>query len=126
MPRRLLACLALLALAPLPVPLAARAADLTIAMASEPSSMDPHYQILTPNEMVAKHVFEPLVQQGPQQQALPGLATAWKALDATTWEFDLRPGVRWHDGTPFTADDVVFTMQRAPKVPNSPASYTST
>ena len=120
MPRRLLACLALTALASLP---SARAADLAIAMASEPSSMDPHYQILTPNEMVAKHVFEALVEQGPQQQPLPGLAVAWKALDPTTWEFDLRPSVRWHDGTPFTADDVVFTMQRAPKVPNSPASY---
>jgi len=120
MPRRLLACLALIALQSLS---AARAGDLRIAIASEPSSMDPHYQILTPNEMIAKHVFEPLVQQGPQQQPLPGLAVAWKALDATTWEFDLRPGVRWHYGTPFTAEDVVFTMQRAPKVPNSPASY---
>ena len=119
--RRPLVCLALAALSLLALP--ARAANLTIAMASEPSSMDPHYQILTPNEMVAKHVFEPLVQQGPQQEPLPGLAVAWKALDPTTWEFDLRPNVRWHDGTPFTADDVVFAMHRAPKVPNSPASY---
>ncbi len=118
--RILLACLAL---AVLPLQPPARAADLTIAMASAPSSLDPQFHILTPNEMVAKHVFEPLVQQGPQQQPLPGLAVAWKALDPTTWEFDLRPNVRWHDGTPFTADDVVFSIQRAPKVPNSPASY---
>ena len=121
MPRRLLACLALVALVVLAP--GARAADLTIAMASEPSSMDPHFQILTPNEMVAKHVFEPLVEQGPRQEPLPGLAVAWKAIDATTWQFDLRPNVHWHDGAPFTADDVVFTMHRAPKVPNSPASY---
>ncbi len=120
MPRRLIICWALAALA---FCTSARAGDLTMALASEPSSMDPHYQILTPNEMVARHVFEPLVQQGPRQEALPALATAWKALDSTTWEFDLRRDVRWHDGTPFTAEDVVFTMRRAPKVPNSPASY---
>jgi peptide/nickel transport system substrate-binding protein len=120
MMRRLLACLALIGLS-LVQP--AGAADLTIAMASEPSSMDPQFHILTPNEMVGRHVFESLVVQGPRQEPLPGLAVAWKALDDTTWEFDLRPGVRWHDGTPFTAADVVFSMQRAPKVPNSPASY---
>ncbi len=113
MPRRLLARLASVALALASLP-SAHAADLAIAMASEPSSMDPYYQ---------KHALEALVQQGPQQQPLPGLAVAWKALDATTWEFDLRPGVRWQDGPPFTADDVVFTVHRAPKVTNNPASY---
>jgi peptide/nickel transport system substrate-binding protein len=118
-PTRLLTAFALLALAALP----GRAADLTIAYASEPSSMDPQFHILTPNEMAAKHVFEPLVIQGPQQEPLPGLAVSWKPLDETTWRFDLRQGVRWHDGTELTADDVVFSMERAPKVPNSPASY---
>jgi len=44
-------------------------------------------------------------------------------LDDTIWEFKLRKGVRWQDGSPFTADDVVFTFQRAPNVPNSPSSF---
>jgi peptide/nickel transport system substrate-binding protein len=118
MMHRLLAALLLLALAA-PTP----AADLVIALASEPSSLDPQFHILTPNEMVAKHVFEPLVIQGDHQQPLPGLAVSWRALDATTWQFDLRHDVRWHDGTPFTAADVLFSLARAPKVPNSPASY---
>src|SRR3990170_1985571 len=43
---------------------------------------------------------------------VPGLAESWKALDATTWEFKLRRNVKFHDGTPFTADDVLFSMER--------------
>ena len=53
----------------------------------------------------------------------PGLALSWKAIDDLTWEFKLRKNVRWHDGSPFTADDVVFTLRRIPNVPNSPSSF---
>lgn len=102
-------------------PLQAR--ELRIGMGSEPSSMDPHYQILAPNERVASHVFEPLVRTDPHMRLVPGLATAWHAEGDDSWVFELREGVTWHDGTPFTADDVAFTLQRAPNVPNSPASY---
>ncbi len=48
---------------------------------------------------------------------------SWKTLDDTTWEFKLRQGVVFHDGSPFTADDVVFTAKRAQDVPNSPSSF---
>ena len=44
---------------------------------------------------------------------MPQLALAWKPLDPTTWQFELRPGVTFHDGTPFTAADVVFSIERA-------------
>ena len=44
---------------------------------------------------------------------MPQLAIAWKIVDPTHWEFELRQGVRFHDGTPFTADDVVFSLERA-------------
>ena len=44
-------------------------------------------------------------------------------MDSTTWEIKLRKNVRWHDGTPFTAEDVLATLKRVPNVPNSPASF---
>jgi peptide/nickel transport system substrate-binding protein len=101
----------------------AMARELRIGMGSEPSSMDPHYQILHPNEMVARHVFEPLVFVDERMRLAPGLATSWRPQGEAAWIFELREGVRWHDGTPFTAEDVVATIARAPNVPNSPASY---
>ena len=51
------------------------------------------------------------------------LAESWKAVSETVWEFKLRPGVKWHDGRDFTADDVAFTVARVPDVPNSPATF---
>lgn len=103
----------------------AHAQELKIGMASEPSSMDPHYHVLTPNNMVNRHVFEPLVGQDKKQALVPGLATSWKAIDETTWEFNLRKGVKFHDGSDFTADDVIATYERAPNVPKSPSSFSA-
>ena len=54
---------------------------------------------------------------------IPGLATSWKMLDDTTWELKLRPDVRFHNGEKFTADDVAFTIDRVPRVVNSPGSF---
>ncbi|MBI4183846.1 MAG: ABC transporter substrate-binding protein [Proteobacteria bacterium] len=102
---------------------AAGAAELTIGLAVEPTSVDPHFHNLTPNEAASKHIFEKLIDQNEKQQLRPGLAVSWKPIDDLTWEFKLRQGVRWHDGTPFTAADVRFTVERAPKVPNSPSGY---
>ena len=99
------------------------AADLKIGLKSEPSSMDPHYHNLTPNNMMALYVFDKLVKQDHKQNLKPGLAVSWKPVDDLTWEFKLRKGVKFHDGSPFTAEDVKFTLERAPKVPNSPSSF---
>jgi len=104
---------------------AATAAELKIGLEAEPSAMDPHYHNLTPNNSVLSHVFDRLVEQDEKQRLKPGLAASWKAIDEKTWEFKLRAGVKWHDGTPFTADDVVATFERAPNVPNSPSSFAS-
>ena len=68
-------------------------------------------------------MFERLIEPDEKQRLTPGLAESWKPIDDTVWEFKLRKGVTWHDGSPFTADDVVFTFERAPKVPNSPSSF---
>ena len=101
----------------------AQAKDLTIGLASEPTSIDPHFHNLTPNNSLAMHFFDALVIFDEKQQITPGLAESWKAVDDLTWEFKLRKGVKFHDGSPFTADDVVFTMERAGNVPNSPSSF---
>lgn len=116
-----LAAGALAAVLALPATLAAR--ELTVGLASEPSSIDPHYHNLTPNNALARQVFDRLIMPDEKQVLKPGLAVSWKALDDLTWEFKLREGVTWHDGSPFTADDVVFTFERAPEVPNSPSSF---
>ncbi len=102
-------------------PVAAK--ELTVGLAVEPTSMDPHYHNLSPNNAFASHVFTPLIDQDVNQRLIPGLAVSWKPIDDTTWEIKLRQGVKWHDGTPFTADDVIFTYERAPNVPNSPSSF---
>jgi peptide/nickel transport system substrate-binding protein len=107
------------------VALPAAAQDLKIGLAAEPSAMDPHYHNLTPNNGLLGNLFERLVEFDEKDQLVPSLAESWKTIDDKTWEFKLRKNVKWHDGTPFTADDVVFTFERAPNVPNSPSSFAS-
>ncbi len=96
---------------------------LTIGLSTPITSLDPHFHNLGPNNSLAKHVFEALTKMDAQQRIEPGLAESWKALDETTWEFKLRRNVKWHDGSDFTADDVIATLKRVPTVPNSPASF---
>jgi len=111
-------------LAALPVFCAAQAQPvLRLAVEAEITSTDPHYHNLAPNKAVSVHFFDALILQDEQQRLLPGLAVSWKAVDDLTWEFKLREGVTWHDGLPFTAEDVAFTIARAPAVPNSPSSF---
>jgi peptide/nickel transport system substrate-binding protein len=99
------------------------AQELRVGLAAEPSSIDPHFHNLTPNNGMLSHVFERLVETSPDNKLVPGLAESWKVVNDTTWEFKLRANVKWHDGAPFTADDVIFTFERAPNVPNSPSSF---
>src|SRR5260221_55984 len=102
----------------------ARAADLVIGIPSEATSIDPHYQDLTPATQIREHVYETMMVSGPRDELLPGLATAWRiTADPTVWEFTLRRGVRFHDGSPFTARDVVFSLARAPDVPGAPSTF---
>jgi len=104
------------------LPLHAAAQELSIALSAPITSLDPHYHNLSPNNGMSKHFFDPLVKQDAQQNLKPGLAESWRALDATTWEFKLRKGVKFHDGSDFTAEDVIATFKRVPNVPNSPSS----
>jgi peptide/nickel transport system substrate-binding protein len=96
--------------------------ELSIALSTPITSLDPHFHNLSPNNGMSKHFFDPLVKQDEQQHLKPGLAESWRAIDDTTWEFKLRKGVKFHDGSDFTAADVIATFKRVPNVPNSPSS----
>ncbi|MEH0021545.1 MAG: ABC transporter substrate-binding protein [Desulfobacter sp.] len=106
-------------------PFAVSAETLKIGVAAEPSSTDPHFHNLGPNNALAYHFFDRLIHQDEKQRLHPGLAESWKPIGPTTWEFNLRKGVKWHDGSDFTAADVIYTIERIPNVPNSPSSFTS-
>ena len=71
-------------------PAAVGAQELRIAMAADVTSADPHFFNLFPNNNIAEHVFDKLVQMDPDSRMIPGIATSWKALDDKTWEFMLR------------------------------------
>jgi len=102
---------------------AAAAQDLVIGTATPSTSMDPHFQDLGPNQALRQHVFDSLVHIGPNNEILPALAVEWgRKGDPLVWEFKLRRGVKFHDGAPFTAQDVDFTIKRVPVVPNAPAT----
>jgi peptide/nickel transport system substrate-binding protein len=101
----------------------ATAQDIALGLGTAVTSIDPHFHNLASNIKIAMHIFEPLVDQDALQRPVPGLASAWKAIDDTTWEFTLRGGVRFHDGQEFGAADVVATLSRVPWVPNSPNSF---
>jgi peptide/nickel transport system substrate-binding protein len=101
----------------------AAAQTLTMGVGSPVTSLDPHFHQLSPNNAVSDMIFDKLVETDAAARNIPGLATEWRAVGPTTWEFKLRPGVRFHNGNPFTADDVVFTLQRLPNVPNAPSSF---
>jgi len=76
--------------------------SLRMAVEAEITSMDPHFHNLAPNKAVSAHFFDALILQDAQQNLLPGLAVSWRAIDELTWEFKLREGVTWHDGTAFS------------------------
>jgi len=97
---------------------AAQGAELRIGMAADVTSMDPHFLNLQPNVAISMHVFDSLTLLDPEARLIPGLAESWRPVDATTWEFRLRRGVRFHDGSELTAQDVVFSIERTQKVPN--------
>src|SRR5476649_3037026 len=99
--------------AALPGSVTAGAQELKIGLKTEPSSLDPQYHNLGPNNQIAAHIFDPLIAKDDKQLPIPALATSWKTISDTVWEFKLRPNVKFQDGSPFTAEDVVFTFERS-------------
>jgi peptide/nickel transport system substrate-binding protein len=102
---------------------AASERTLSLAIGGAVTTIDPHFYSNGPNNSVARHFFERLVGRTATAGLVPELALSWQAVSDTVWEFKLRPGVKWHDGKDFTADDVEFTIKRIPNVPNSPGGF---
>ena len=108
----LFACLVALLLTALAALAHAEPTQITIAQPAEATTMDPgrSTQVLTVNYFY--NLYDSLTRWDTALQLQPGLATSWKALNETTWEFTLRPGVKFHDGSPLTAEDVRATIER--------------
>jgi peptide/nickel transport system substrate-binding protein len=123
MPRILRVALAALAAIVICNAVGAKEREVAIGLKAAITSIDPHYHNLTPNNSMLRQIYEPLIANDSNQKLVPALAVSWKALDDLTWEFKLRRNVKFHDGSPFTAEDVAFTLKRVPNVPNSPSSF---
>ena len=89
------------------------AVTLRVANQGDVQSMDPHSLNETLQLSFTASVYEALVGRDRKMGLVPLLATKWTQTSPTVWRFELRKGVKWHDGTAFTADDVVFTFKRA-------------
>src|SRR6266705_2328182 len=89
------------------------AKTLRFASAFDPQSMDPHGLALQYQTRVVSQIYDSLVNRDRNFALEPALAVSWQHTEPKRWRFKLRPGVKFHDGTAFTADDVVFSIERA-------------
>ncbi|MBP6894601.1 MAG: ABC transporter substrate-binding protein [Pseudacidovorax sp.] len=101
----------------------AAAQNLAIGFADPVSSVDPQLNNHAGDRSLALHFWDSLVTSRDGGKLDPGLASSWKSLDDKTWEFKINTAIKWQDGTPVSADDIVFSFQRARSVPGSVASY---
>ena len=101
----------------------AHARSLILAVASDVTSLDPHFHNAAINHATGDHIYEPLTFQDAVGQVIPNLAKRFKLVDDQTWEFELHADVKFHDGTALDPDDVAFTVARIPQV-KGPSSYT--
>lgn len=86
---------------------------LKIGVALETGSLYPNWFVSTHHQQIASHIFEPLLQMDANNIPQPALAESWVAVDDSTWEFRLRRDVKFHDGTPFTADHVIASFDHS-------------
>ena len=107
------------------LPQSVSAQTLTIGVRGGPDSIDPHFTATGTHAESLKHIFDTLVWSGDGLEVEPRLAESWKPVNETTWEFKLRKGVKFHDGSDFTAEDVKFSIERIPVVsgPNPTTIY---
>ena len=116
-----LRCFAVLAL--LGAQTATHAQDFAIGLATPLTTLDPHERNDASHHSAIDHVFESLVGLDSSEAPRPALAESWKPLNALTWEFKLRKGVVWHDGSAFTVDDVIASLNRLAEQHDGAASF---
>jgi peptide/nickel transport system substrate-binding protein len=92
---------------------ASHAVTLRYASQNDPQTLDPHAANLLASARVTQQVYDTLVFRDKAWKPIPWLAESWTQVSPTLWRFRLREGVKFHDGTPLTADDVVFSVERA-------------
>lgn len=100
----------------------AHAAEIKIALAADITSMDPQFANLPGNLTAARHMFDALTTLDAEGRLQPALAESWSRVDALTWELRLRKGVLFQDGSPLTAEDVVYSLARPATLTSSPAT----
>ncbi len=98
-----------------------QAATLRIASAFDPQTLDPHALALLYHTRVIGQVYESLVNRDADYRLEPALATEWRMTSPTSWRLRIRSGVSFHDGSPMTVDDVVFSLQRVMAAPSQRA-----
>ena len=104
---------------------AANAKTIRIGNQGDALSLDPHSLNESLQLSVTGNVYEPMVGRNKDLTLAPILATSWSQPTPTVWRFELRKGVKFHDGTPFTADDVLFSFTRAAGDGSDMKSYTN-
>jgi peptide/nickel transport system substrate-binding protein len=119
-PRFILSAAALAALALGGV---AHAQTFRFASQGDPQTMDPHSQNESFTNSVNQQVYEYLVHRDKQLNFVPGLATSWEQVSPLKWRFKLRQGVKFHDGSAFNADDVVYSINRGKEPTSQIAVY---
>jgi peptide/nickel transport system substrate-binding protein len=102
---------------------AAQAQTLRFASQGDPQTMDPHSQNESFTNSVNQQVYEYLIHRDRQLNFVPGLALSWEQVSPLKWRFKLRQGVKFHDGSTFNADDVVFSIVRAQQPTSQIAVY---
>ncbi len=88
---------------------------LVVGIDADALTLDPGNFRHRETETILRNMFDALVTRTPDMEIVPELAVSWERVSDTEWIFYLRDGVTWHDGTPFTAEDVVFTVERTVK-----------
>jgi len=86
--------------------------ELVVAQGGDISKFDPHFSTSSNDIRVSFNIFDNLLSRHPDGKLFPGLATEWKLQNNTQWTFKIRQGVKWHNGDPFTAEDVKFSLDR--------------
>src|SRR5512134_3753936 len=100
----------------------ASAAELRIGLSADVTTMDQHLVAAQPNITAQHHVFDTLVRTDEKSRPVPGIAT-WRTPNPLTWEFTLRKGVKFHDGSELTTEDIVFSLERPFTITGSPGGF---